>query len=91
MKVIKSYITVDDVLDRLTDEDLAQVKCAYFSKVKYDDEEIEFTMVVDNEDGTDEECDIAECWYDPEDALVDEYMDYLMNNRLFEIEEKDNG
>lgn len=81
MKVVKSYITVDSIIESLTDEDKAQVKCAYFSKVEYDDNEIEFTIVVDEEDGTDEEWDITECWYDPEDNYEDsEYFKYLADN-----------
>ena len=81
MKAVKSYITVDSIIESLTDEDKAQVKCAYFSKVEYDDNEIEFTIVVDEEDGTDELCDIHENWYDPEDNYEDsEYFKYLTDN-----------
>ena len=94
MKVVKACITVDDILDRLTDEDLAQVKCAYFSKVEYDDGEIEFTMVVDEEDGDNEEWELDDDWFDiyqDDEGMSDEYVDYLADNRLFEDEEKDNG
>ena len=81
MKVVKSYITVDSIIESLTDEDKSQVKCAYFSKVEYNDNEIEFTIVVDEEDGTDEEWDITECGYDPEDNYEDsEYFKYLADN-----------
>ena len=102
MKVVKAWITVDDILDRLTDEDLAQVKCAYFNKVEYDDGEIEFTMVIDEENGDEEEWELDDNWFDIyqddegmsddlDGDLTDEYVDYLADNRLFEDEEKDNG
>ena len=64
MKVIKSYITVDDILNRLTDEDLAQVKCAYFNKVEYDDGSIDFTMVINEDDGDYEEWELDDNWLD---------------------------
>lgn len=94
MKVVKACITVDDILDRLTDEDLAQVKCAYFNKVEYDDGEIEFTMVIDEEDGDNEEWELDDDWFDiyqDDEGMSDEYCDYLADNRLDDDEEKDNG
>ena len=91
MKVIKSYITVDNILDRLSDEDLAQVKCAYFNKVEYDDGSIDFSIVIDEEDGDYEEWELDDDWLDfyqydegMDDAdnteLSDEYCEYLENN-----------
>ena len=90
MKVVKSYLTVDDVINNLTDEDKEQVKCAYFSDVQYNSTEIHFVMVVDEEDGDLEDHDISEVWQDPvdvkedldyDDRIRDEgYYEYLKNN-----------
>lgn len=91
MKGFKVCTLVDDLIDQLPYQYKNQVKCAYISKVEYDDDSVDIYVVIDEDDGTDEFYDITENWVDEEDVLVDEYMNYLMDNHLFEDEEKDNG
>lgn len=72
MKVIKSYIPVTDLVTGLKDEYAKQVKCSYFCDVKYNRDFIEFTVVVDDEDGTDEEIDITEVTEVSDEEMVTE-------------------
>ena len=72
MKVIKSYIPVTDLVTGLKDEYAKQVKCAYFNDVKYNRDFIEFTVAVDDEDGTDEEIDITEVTVVSDEEMVTE-------------------
>ena len=86
MKYIKGYVSVEDILDRLADEDLEQVKCVYFDDVKFDDWEIEFNMVIDEEDGTDEEWQLDEDWMNIYND--DAYWEYLANSYVPEDDEE---
>ena len=86
MKFIKSYITVDSIIDRLIDEDKDQVECAYFSDVQYNDDKIEYTIVIDEEDENDDYY-ILEKWYDPVDIYNDRYFDYLLSNYADELDD----
>lgn len=87
MKTIKGYVSVEDILDRLADEDLEQVKCAYFEDVKFDDGEIEFNMVIDEEDGNDEEWQLDEDWMNIYND--DAYWEYLANSYVPEDDEEE--
>lgn len=86
MKYIKGYVSVEDILDRLADEDLEQVKCTYFDDVKFDDGEIEFNMVIDEEDGNDEEWQLDEDWMNIYND--DAYWEYLANSYVSEDDEE---
>ena len=86
MKCFKIYIPVDNLVDKLSDEDKTQVKCAYISNAEFDDNGVDITVVIDEDDDTDEFCDITKNWFDPEEVLNDEYLNYLMDNCSFENE-----
>ena len=80
MKVFKTTITVNELIDKLSEAYRDQIKCAYISHVEFDDDTADITVVIDEDDGSDEEYDITESWFDPEDRYVDEYLDYLVEN-----------
>lgn len=86
MKGFKVCTLVEDLIAQLPYQYKDQVKCAYISKVEYDDDSVDIYVVIDEDDDTDEFYDITENWVDSEDVLVDEYMNYLLDNRLFEDE-----
>lgn len=80
MKVFKATIPVEEIIDRLPYKYRNQVKCTYISHIEFDDDTADITVVIDEDDDTDEEYDVTECWFDPEDRAVDEYLDYLVEN-----------
>ena len=84
MKVFKTTITVNELIDKLSEAYRDQIKCAYISHVEFDDDTADITVVIDEDDGSDEEYDITENWFDPIDRYVDEYLDeyldYLVDN-----------
>ena len=86
MKCFKVYIPVDDLVDKLSDEYKTQVKCAYISNAEFDDNGIDITVVIDEDDDTDELCDITENWFDQEEVLNDEYLNYLVDNYKYDID-----
>lgn len=84
MKIFKTTITVDELIDKLSEIYKDQVKCAYIGHVEFDDDTADITIIIDEDDGSDEEYDITENWFDPIDRYVDEYLDeyldYLVDN-----------
>ena len=80
MKVFKTTITVNELIDKLSEAYRDQIKCAYIGHVEFDDDTVDVTVVIDEDDGIDEEYDITENWFDPIDRDVDEYLDYLVDN-----------
>lgn len=63
MKCFKVYIPVEDLVDLLTDEDKVKVKCSYISEANFDNYNgngVGITVIVDEDDNTDELYDITE-------------------------------
>ena len=69
-----------ELIDKLSEAYRDQIKCAYISHVEFDDDTADITVAIDEDDGSDEEYDITENWFNPEDRDVDEYLDYLVDN-----------
>lgn len=82
MKVIKGSISVDDVINLLSDKDKEIIKCAYFNDVEYSGDDIFYSIVIDNEN----EEDLEEYSLTPNPPVIDPmqdedpYFEYLKNN-----------
>lgn len=49
MKTVKFTLNVMELFDRLTEEDKDACECFYIDKIEYDDDEIDVTVVVSDE------------------------------------------